>query len=162
MNRSCTRVASRPTRMMSRPVAMGSNVPAWPTLASRRALRTRATTSNDVNREGLSTSSAPGVPGAGKPSARPKTRSEVAEGSVNELRGSVARAVSTLRRAGRRRRVPPLDADLREELVQTRGVLGRLVEEELELGHALELVPHAAGQGAPDLRRQRLQALERS
>src|SRR5215211_8626568 len=62
MKRACSRVASRPTSTTSRPVAKGSRMPAWPTLASRPR-RTRATTSCEVIPAGLSTSRTP-APGS--------------------------------------------------------------------------------------------------
>src|SRR5215204_2486194 len=56
MNVLCSRVAGRPRRTISSPVANGSSVPAWPPLASL-ARRRRATTSCEVTPAGLSTSS---------------------------------------------------------------------------------------------------------
>src|SRR3954452_13807998 len=59
MNRAWHRVASRPRRTSSRPVANGSSVPAWPVFCPR-SRRTLATTSWEVMPAGLSTSSTPG------------------------------------------------------------------------------------------------------
>src|SRR5581483_9517166 len=79
MNRRWHRVASRPTRTISSPVANGSSVPAWPVLAPR-SLRTRATTSWEVAPRGLSTSSTPG------PGGSAVTRDELATAPGLELR----------------------------------------------------------------------------
>ena len=57
-----SRVA-RPTPSTSTPVAIGSSVPAWPTLRVPRARRARATTSCEVSPPGLSTTTRPVGPG---------------------------------------------------------------------------------------------------
>src|SRR3954470_23582839 len=63
MNRAWQRVAGRPSRISSRPVANGSSVPACPVFCpcSRRA---RATASCEVIPAGLSTRSTPGSEGS--------------------------------------------------------------------------------------------------
>ena len=58
-----SRVAA-PTPRISRPVAIGSRVPAWPTLRTDSTRRARATTSCDVMPGALSTSSRPGITSA--------------------------------------------------------------------------------------------------
>src|SRR5690606_38327989 len=54
MKRACSRVAGRPTRTISSPVANGSSVPACPTRLTPSSRRTRATMSWDVGPVGLS------------------------------------------------------------------------------------------------------------
>ena len=51
---------AEPTPRTSSPVAIGSSVPAWPTLRTDSTRRARATTSCEVMPPALSTSSSPG------------------------------------------------------------------------------------------------------
>src|SRR5580765_2593800 len=61
--RNCARRVARPTTSGRTPVAAGSSVPVWPTRRSRRARRTRATTSCEVGPDGLSTTNRPSIDG---------------------------------------------------------------------------------------------------
>ena len=63
----------RPSRTISRPVANGSSVPAWPTLHAVRALA-RATTSCEVTPAGLSTSRRARAAGVSRAGPRPRAR----------------------------------------------------------------------------------------
>ena len=68
--RYCEMRVALPTSMISRPVAIGSRVPAWPMRFIASLRRRRATTSCDVKPVGLSTSSTPssslGFPSMGR------------------------------------------------------------------------------------------------
>ena len=131
-----SRVA-RLTPSTSTPVAIGSSVPAWPTLRVPASRRTRATTSCEVNPAGLSTTTRPDALGV-------VTRRRLVVVEVVELvvlvRLAVRVGLAGVRRARRPRGHRGVGlAGLGEQVLDVPGGLRQRVEDELQRRR----VPHA-------------------
>src|SRR4051812_39661240 len=125
-----SRRVARSMPSTSTPVAIGSSVPAWPTLRVPASRRIRETTSCEVIPAGLSTTTSPGS----------AIHASVGESLVlHRPRLAVRVLVAGVRRAtgGSHRLV--LGARLGEHLVEVARGLGQRVGHELQRGH----VPHA-------------------